>query len=163
MSAPADEGLNKLHGITDQISNELPQNIKEFNEIVLVVFSQLYKEHPVEKTLDLAEIAAVIGVSPTDVLPSGRSFDKVFDSTMQWLRTQGFTHGNASYAHERATLTARGLAAMNALPQAVGTMPSTTGAVLVQAEQAASRGDRKQLVELAGSFIGSIIKSALGG
>jgi hypothetical protein len=37
-----------------------------------VVFSQLYVAHPLEKTLDPAEIAAVIGVSPTEMLPSGR-------------------------------------------------------------------------------------------
>ncbi len=50
MSASADEGSNKLHRITDvPASNEPPQNIKEFNQIILVVFSQLYVAHPLER------------------------------------------------------------------------------------------------------------------
>ena len=175
MSAPADEGSNKLYRITDPISNEPPQNIKEFNQIVVVVFSQLYVAHPMEKTLDPAEIAAVIGLSLTEMLPSGRRFDEVFEGTMRWLHTQGFTNTYGSHAHERATLTARALVAMNAVPPALqgpgGTtlsLPTTatgnTGTVMVAAtEQAASHGNRTQIVDLAGSFIGSVIRSALGG
>jgi hypothetical protein len=62
---------------------------------------------------------------------------------------------------------------MNAVPAALegpgGTVSSlpkttgTTGTTLVEAtEQATSQGNRKQLVDLAGSFIGSIIRSMLG-
>ncbi len=147
----------------------LPPNIQEFNQIILVIFSQLYVAHPLEKTLDPAEIAALIGVSPTGTLPSGRRFDEVFESTMRWLHVQGFTNTYGSNARERATLTARALAAMNAVPPALeGTrgMPSlptgTTGTTLVEATEQAKQGRTKQLVDLAGSFIGSVIKSTLG-
>jgi hypothetical protein len=159
--------------MADDGSTALPPNIQEFNQIVLVVFSQLYVAHPMERTLDPTEIAAVIGVSPTGTLPSGRRFDEVFESTMQWLQTQGFTKSYGSYARERATLTARALVAMNAVPPALqtpsGTIPSlpktsaTTGSTIVEAtKQAASYGNRTQLAELAGSFIGGIIKATLG-
>jgi hypothetical protein len=87
----------------------LPQNIQEFNQIILVVFSQLYVAHPLEKTLDPAEIAGLLGVSPTGTLPSGRRFDEVFENTMRWLHTQGFTNTYGSHARERATLTGRSL------------------------------------------------------
>ena len=155
------------------MDNVLPQNVKEFNQIILVVFSQLYVAHPLEKTLDPAEIAAVIGVSPDGTLPSGRRFDEVFESTMRWLHTQGFTNTYGSHARERATLTARALAAMNAVPPALqgpnSIMPSlpqttgTTGTALVEATEQAKQGRTKQLVDLGGSLIGSIIRSTLGG
>jgi hypothetical protein len=157
--------------MADDSSSVLPQNIQEFNQIILVVFSKLYVEHPLEKTLDPAEIAELLGVSPTGTLPSGRRFNEVFESTMRWLHAQGFTNTYGSNAHERATLTARALNVMNAIPpalkgQSVPALASTnasTGAVLVEAtNQAASQGSRKQLVDLAGSFIGSIIRSTLG-
>jgi hypothetical protein len=55
----------------DDGSNTLPQNIREFNQIILVGFSQLFPAHPLEKTLDPAEIVEVIGVSPTGRCPQG--------------------------------------------------------------------------------------------
>jgi hypothetical protein len=156
----------------DDGSVALPQNIQEFNQIIVVVFSQLYVAHPMEKTLDPAEIAEVIGVSPTGTLPSGRRFADVFVMTVRWLNDQGFIRANGEDAHERATLTARALVAMNAAPPALvpkGITPplpteptANTGTTLVRATTAVSQGNRTQLVELAGSFIGSVIKATLG-
>jgi hypothetical protein len=62
---------------------------------------------------------------------------------------------------------------MNALPSAlqvpINTIQSlpqanvTTGTTMVEVtKEAASRGNRSQLAELAGSFIGGIIKATLG-
>jgi hypothetical protein len=90
--------------MADKPRADEPQNIKEFNQITLVVFSKLYVEHPLEKTIDPAEVAAVLGVSPTGNLPSGRPFKKVFEETMRWLHTQGFTNTYGSHASERASL-----------------------------------------------------------
>jgi hypothetical protein len=69
-----------------------PQNIQEFNQIAAVIFAQLYNAHPYDRMLDVADIAKVIGVTPTTVLPSGRRFDEVFESTRRWLHEQGYTH-----------------------------------------------------------------------
>jgi hypothetical protein len=157
--------------LPDDGSNTLPQNIREFNQIILVVFSQLFLTHPLEKTLDPAEIAEVIGVSPTGTLPSKRGFAEVFVNTMRWLHTQGFTNTYGSHAHQKVTLTARALDAMNAVPPAlkassdtVASLPaqSNTGTVMVVASEHATHGDRKHLVDLAGSLIGSVIESAIG-
>jgi hypothetical protein len=40
-------------------------------------------------------------------------------NTMRWLHTQGFTNTYGSHAHQRVTLTARALDAMNAVPPAL--------------------------------------------
>jgi hypothetical protein len=83
----------------------LPPNIQEFNEIVAVIFAQLYILHPVEKTLDPTEIATAIGVVST--LPSGRPFNEVFESTIRWLRREGYINAHSNDPRERATLTGR--------------------------------------------------------
>ena len=84
---------------------------------------------------------------------------------------EGFTNTYGSHAHERATLTARALVAMNAIPPALEgpkgelSLPKTsgtTGTTLVEAADQAAQGRTKQLVDLAGSFIGNVIKSTLG-
>jgi hypothetical protein len=41
-----------------------PKNIQEFDQIAVVIFSQPYNAHPYEKTLDVAEIASVLGMTP---------------------------------------------------------------------------------------------------
>ena len=134
----------------------LPPNIQEFNEIVAVVFAQLYILHPVEKTLDPTEIATAIGVVST--LPSGRPFNEVFESTIRWLRREGYISVHDS--RERATLTGRAFQAMNAVPpvlktlkDAVPSLPQSanTGTLLVAAT---SSGHTKQT--------GSIISNIFG-
>jgi hypothetical protein len=79
-----------------------PQNIQEFDQIAAVIFAQLYKAHPYEKTLDAASIAAVLSVSPDAIMPSGRRFDDVFESTIRWLHEQGFTNTYGGQSRERA-------------------------------------------------------------
>jgi hypothetical protein len=148
------------------MANE-PPNIQEFNQIAVVVFAKLYIEHPFDKTLDVADIAQVIGVSPTEMLPSGHNFDKMFERTIRWLHEQDFINTYGSNAREQATLTARGFAAMKVLPPALGGTPpqvptGSTGAALVEATKAASEGNRNRLFEYAGSFTYGIIKSASG-
>jgi len=49
---------------------------------------------------------------------------------------------------------------MNVVPPA---LEKTRGTELVEVQQTASAGRRNQLVDLAGTLIGSIIRSALGG
>lgn len=149
-----------------------PHNIQDFNQIAVVIFAQLYNAHPYEKTLDVADIAAVVGVTPTTVLPSGRRFDEVFESTVRWLHEQGYIHTRGSHARERVTLSAKALYAMNVVPPALqgpGGIPSppqvttgSTGTAMVQATEQAAQGRTKQLVDLAGTFIGAIIRTTLG-
>ena len=136
----------------------LPPNIQEFNEIVAVIFAQLYLSHPLEKTLDPTEIAKTIGVVST--LPSGRPFYEVFESTIRWLRREGYINAHGNDPRERATLTGRAFQAMNAVPpvlktlqDAVPSLPQSanTGTLLVAAT---SSGHTKQT--------GSIISNIFG-
>lgn len=151
-----------------------PQNIQEFNQIAVVIFAQLYIAHPVPKTVDVAEVAALFEMTPTTVLPSGRSFNEVFTSTVWWLHEQGYTFTRGSVGVGAMTLSDKTFYAMNVMPPALQgpsgaglSSPTTptgnTGMALVQATEQATQGRTKQLVDLAGTLIGSIIKSTLGG
>jgi len=71
------------------------------------------------------------------------------------------------------TLSDKTFYAMNVVPPALQgpkgeglpslpTTTGTTGTALVQATEQATQGRSKQLVDLAGTFIGSIIRSTLG-
>jgi len=66
-----------------------PLNIKEFNEISAVILGEIYKSHPHPKLLDLTEIAKLLGMSPNDKLPSGQSFQGMFNHTVSWLGSEG--------------------------------------------------------------------------
>jgi hypothetical protein len=153
-------------------ADAMPQHMREFNEIASAVLARLYDAFRLEKTIDPAEIAVAMGVAPTGTLPSGRPFEEVFEAAMRRLHTQGFTNTYGSHARERATLTARSLYAMNVVPPAlqgprdIVSLPQattgTTGTAVVEATDQAAQGKRKQLVDLAGSFIGSMIRSTLG-
>jgi hypothetical protein len=142
------------------MSDALPPNIDEFNQIVAVVFAKLYIAHPVPKTLEVAEIAEVLGVSPTATLGSGRSFDEIFEHTMRWLLDQHYTHSYACHARERAVLTDKALFVMNAVPSNLD--QRTRGSELVEAtQQANSESGRRKLGELTGALFGAMLKAMM--
>jgi hypothetical protein len=143
------------------MADALPPNIQEFSEITAVVFAQLYIAHPMPKTLEPDEVAGVLGIAPNANLPSGRTFNEVFAYTVVWLLHQGYIFSNGHHPRDRDVLTDKALAVMNVVPPALG---KSRGTELVEVtEQAASEHRRNQLIDLAGSLIGSIIRSALGG
>ena len=158
---------------TDQ-TVPLPKNMQEFNQIVSIVLGRLYPAFPLEKTLEGADVAAAMGVDPGGLLPSGRPFAEVFDAAMKWLLTERFTHSGGSHARERATLASRSLSVMNAVPPVLQDGPrglpsapassvaGSTGTMVVEATNQAASGVRKELAEIAGSFVGSLIKSGFG-
>jgi hypothetical protein len=152
-------------------ADALPPNIKEFNEIATAVFAQLYIEHPLPKALKADEIAGIIGASPTENLKSGRTFDVVFRHTLQWLWDEGYIKSRAGRVlDDPSWLSDKALYGMNVVPpalQAAGSkvpaLPKAVGTTIVEATEQAKKGFRKEFVDIAGSFIGSIIRSALGG
>jgi hypothetical protein len=130
---------------------KLPHNIQEFNEITAVVFSQLYISHPLPKTIEPDEVADTLGISRTGMMPSGRAFDDVFSNTVAWLVQQQYI--------SRACLTDKALSAMNVVPPSLG---QSRGSQLVDAtKQARSENGRGKLVELVGTFFGSIFKTMI--
>ena len=63
----------------------VPPNVKEFSEITAVIFYQLYASFPVDRDLNPDDVAGVLGVSISDILPSGRTFNIIFINTLGWL------------------------------------------------------------------------------
>jgi hypothetical protein len=139
------------------MSANLPPNIQEFNEITAVIFSQLYISHPFPKTLEPTDIAAVLGTSLHEKMPSGRTFNDVFSHTLAWLVHQGFVSALGSHMRERDLLTDKALSAMNVVPPSLS---QTRGAELVDAtRQATSTDGKSRIAKLVGNMIGGIIET----
>ena len=103
--------------------------------------------------------------SDTSTLPSGAVFLDIFVHTLGWLIREDFIYSHGTLPAERDVLTARGLAAMNAVPanlkQSVG---SELGRV---AEDPPSEGRARKFAgligELIGAALGGLTKSVSGG
>ena len=144
----------------------LPSNIQEFNVIAGLIFAQLYRLFPVRiDSIDRGVIAEAIGV-PVGVdhsvfpLSSGRPFGEVLDSTIRWLAEENFINFFGPRPGDRATLTAKGLTVLNAVPDG---LKETAG---TQIAKAADRGYRFRLTpmgDLVGGIIGGITKSLTSG
>jgi hypothetical protein len=137
--------------------NPSSPNIQEFNEITAIILAELYKTHPHPATIDPAEVAKQLGVSPSDQMPSGKTFTDMFVHTLTWLANEGFVSRHGSIAPYRSNLTARTLAGLK----------NDLGSQLVDATRNGSSHDGKvALAEMVGSFFGSFtgsIAKALSG
>jgi hypothetical protein len=135
-----------------------PANISEFNTITGLVFSQLYGQFPVSVDLDQGAIASAMGaVSPsTQVLQSGRQFTEVFAHSLNWLSNEGYVRSAGPLAYEKVTLTTKGLAVLNAVPQGLSVTVGTTLATN------ASVGNWSGVGDLIGGVIGGFAKSVSG-
>ncbi len=147
-------------------TSKLPPNIEEFNIIAGLVLAQLYKALPVRlDMIDRAVIAEAMNVPDvhwgTRKLPSGRSFKVVLDSTIFWLVDEGFVRSadNARGA-DCATLTVKGLAALNAVPDGLG---RSVGTALTDAADKGWRSGLGSIGELMGGIIGGAAKSMASG
>jgi hypothetical protein len=140
---------------TSKGSTSPPANISEFNTITGLVFTQLYGQFPVAVDLDRAKIqsAMVASSSSTNVLQSGRAFDKVFAHSLNWLSNEGYIRSAGALAYEQVTLTTKGLAALNAVPQGLS---ATIGSTLATN---ASAGNWSGVGDLIGGMIGGLTKS----
>jgi hypothetical protein len=132
-----------------------PSNITEFTTITGLVFNQLYEQFPVAVDIDRAAIESAIS-SSSHILQSGRSFDVVFAHSLNWLSNEGFVRSFGALAFEKVTLTTKGLAALNAIPQGLST---TIGSTLATN---ASAGNLSGVGDLIGGMIGGFTKSITG-
>jgi hypothetical protein len=135
-----------------------PPNISEFTTITGLVFTELYKQFPVAVNLDRAAIESAMGAasSSSHVLQSGSLFTDVFVHSLNWLFNEGYVRSTGPLAHEQVTLTTKGLAALNAVPQGLST---TIGSTLATN---ASAGNWSSVGDLVGGIIGGITKSIAG-
>jgi hypothetical protein len=69
----------------------------------------------------------------------GRPFAEVFAHSLNWLSNEGYVRSAGSLAYEKVTLTTKGLAALNAVPQGpsatIGSTLATTRRIAVATTQ----------------------------
>jgi hypothetical protein len=135
-----------------------PTNISEFNTITGLVFTQLYEQIPVAVDLDRAAIASAMGTSAssTQALQSSRPFTEVFAHSLNWLSNEGYVRSAGPLPYEQVTLTTKGLAALNAVPQGLST---TIGSTLATN---ASAGNWSGVGDLVGRIMGGFTKRVTG-
>jgi hypothetical protein len=135
-----------------------PANISEFTTITGLVFAQLYGQFPVAVDLDRAAIESAMGTasSSSNVLQSGRPFTEVFVHSLNWLSNEGYVRSAGLLPYEKVTLTTKGLATLNAIPQGLST---TIGSTLATN---ASAGNWSSVGDLVGGIIGGVTKSIAG-
>jgi hypothetical protein len=67
-----------------------PANVTEFNQIVGLVFAQLYAQFPTHIDVDQSAIAKALGAEGADwnhQLPSGKTVGQQISNTLGWLKT----------------------------------------------------------------------------
>ena len=145
-------------GSTTKGSTSPPANISEFNTITGLVFTKLYGQFPLAVDLDRAAIASEMGTAiSSGSLQSGRPFTEVFAHSLTWLSDEGYVRSAGPLPHEKVTLTQKGLAALNAVPQGLS---ATIGSSLATS---ASAGNLSSVGDLVGGIIGGITKSMASG
>ena len=76
--------------------------------------------------------------------------------TIAWLSAQNYTLASGAHPAERVTLTDKGLAALNRMPQG---LTATVGSELVKAKSEPGRRDWSSIGDLVGGVIGGYQKS----
>ncbi|WP_316226230.1 hypothetical protein [Bradyrhizobium sp. SZCCHNS3052] len=143
---------------TTEASSGPPANIQEFNRIAGMVFAQLYSQFPAPVNIDRQAIANAFGAQGTDwshQLPSGKTVSDQIAYTIGWLNNQGYTVAFGAHPAERATLSEKGLVALNAVPQGLSV---TIGTSLVSAASEARR-DWSSVGDFVGGLFGGFSKS----
>ena len=119
------------------MENTTPLNIRQFNVLVLLILSELYRTFPRERTLNLNGLAA-------DAAPEEASLKETFDwfaastAAADWLREEGFIRfERRSHVHSRpgdiedAKLSLKGLSILGSVPQSLSLKPKTKRGVLI--------------------------------
>jgi|ERR1700716_2505993 hypothetical protein len=145
-------------------SSRPPANVTEFNVIVGLVFAQLYEQFPVpvghlhEGAIGVAMGAAASSEWSAHALPSGRPLGEVLLHSVKWLSEEGYVRSGGLTPYEQVTLTEKGLAALNSVPQGLS---ATVGSSLVKATSGSER-NLSGIGDLVGGMIGGLAKSVLG-
>lgn len=107
---------------------ESAPNIELFNLSVAEVLGGLYESFPSPCTLKALEVGdAVKGYYPnaSDDINAGDRIYHIASDTVHWLKRSGYIDfkGEAAYQFTRAVLTAKGLQALNAMPESLENKP----------------------------------------
>jgi hypothetical protein len=134
-----------------------PPNIQEFNTIAGLVFAQLYEALPSRKNIDFDRVAREMGVEGKDwsahKLPSGRGLRATISETIDWLNAEEFIRSHGLSPPEQVTLTTKGLAVMNAVPEG---LKEKLG---VELTKAVDQKSYSGIGDLIGGILGGFTKS----
>jgi hypothetical protein len=137
---------------------KLPPNMQEFNEITAVIFKQLYTAFPVGQNIDIDAVAKALGLPDRrQSMPSGRPFNEVFVSTLDWLISEQFVRSLGHLAVERVVLTQKAITVMNTvLPR----LSEPLGSEIARAaNDTTSVSGKTKIGEIMGEFFGSALGS----
>jgi hypothetical protein len=139
-------------------ASKLLPNMQEFNEITAVILSQLYKSFPIGQNINIDEVGKVLSLANRQQqMPSGRSFNEVFHSTLDWLINEEFVRNLGHLSSERVVLRTKAIAVMNIVPPSLS---QPLGSQLADAtERASTESGKRKISELMGNFLGSFIGS----
>jgi hypothetical protein len=141
----------------DQSMSGDPPNIQEFNTIAGLVFAQLYETFPSRKNIDYDRVARGMGVEGNDwsahKLPSGRGLRATISETIDWLNAEEFIRSHGLSPSEQVTLTTKGRAVMNAVPEG---LKEKLG---VELTKAVDQKSYSGIGDLIGGILGGFTKS----
>lgn len=147
-------------------------NIEMFNQVVGLIFAQLYRQFPMAEQMDYEVMAEKLGVEARDYHPpdgvitprmreygevlDGMNFESFVDQAVAFLVAEGFLQ-QERYDYR---LSARALTILNApitgLDESLG--KKLTGAV----KQAGTETGRAAISETVGQIIGATVKGLIG-
>jgi hypothetical protein len=145
-----------LRDVMTKMPTSPPANITEFNVIVGLLFAQLYNSFPKPiGRLNELVIARAMGVSTDSILGSGKRFDDVLRHSVRWLSDEGYIRLSGLTAYDDVTLTQKGLALLNAVPEGLS---ATVGSSLVKATSETSGQSFTGICDLIGGVIGGLCR-----
>jgi hypothetical protein len=130
-------------------------NVREFSAIAGLILDELLETHPIRKDIELASIMSAMGIKEqTDKLESGRMFKEMFAGTLQWLVQEDFISSTGVSPRQRAGLTTKALAALNAMPSNLNGKSIGESINNTKGDAATNEG-RNKLATIVGDLIGS--------
>jgi hypothetical protein len=130
-------------------------NIREFSIVAGLILDDLLETHPIRKDIDPDSIMNAMGIKQhTDKLESGRMFKEMFGGTLQWLVQEDFVNSTGVSPRQRAGLTTKAMAALNAMPANLGGKSIADSISDAKADATTSEG-RNKLATIVGDLIGS--------
>jgi hypothetical protein len=94
-----------------------PANITEFNVIGDFCLHSCTTAFQSQLAGSKLVIARTMGVSTDSILGSGKRFDDVLRHSVRWLSDEGYIRLSGLTAYDDVTLTQKGLALLNAVPE----------------------------------------------
>ncbi|PLX36223.1 MAG: hypothetical protein C0606_16120 [Hyphomicrobiales bacterium] len=155
----------------------MPRNIDLFNELVGLVFAQLYDRFPVASNIDRKKIGEAIGLEliSSEINKKGQeqvkfvdpveglSFERLLLNTTRWLIHEGFIRSERNDAMVSVVLTSKALTALNAMPASLVPQEderSFGDQLSGLARETATEARRSAITKIVGEVVGHFVRAA---